>query len=150
MTDSIPICCSTSTAVAIALIRDCALAPSGMFTPSTPASFKSRIESRVFLASTPLGGRTSTDVTNSPCAIFAPHLERCSGGTTLISVGVMCSTCAGAEVEMLRCARGDAARTASAINLMCDGVVPQHPPMNFAPACMNLLANFDMYSGEHM
>ena len=49
-----------------------------------------------------------------------------------------------------RCARGEAARTASEISLMCAGVVPQQPPMNFAPAWINRFANFDMYSGEHM
>jgi hypothetical protein len=46
------------------------------------------------------------------------------------------------EVKAMLCARGDAARTESEISLMCEGVVPQQPPMNFAPAWMNRLANF--------
>jgi hypothetical protein len=99
-----------------------------------------------------LGGSTSTDVTNSPRVIFRDHCERSSGGVTLMSVGVsFSSTCLGAALEIKTlCARGEAARTASLINLMCEGVVPQQPPMNFAPAWIKRLANFDMYSGEHM
>src|SRR6185369_1331397 len=131
-------------------MRDCARAPSGMFTPSTPASFNKRIESSVFFASTPFGGSTSTDVTNSPCAILRPHLDRSSGGTTWMSGGVISTAAADPDVNAMLCARGDAARTESQISLICDGVVPQQPPINFAPAWMNRFANFDMYSGEHM
>src|SRR5687768_607916 len=131
-------------------MRDCARAPSGMFTPSTPASFNKRIESSVFCASTPFGGSTSTEVTNSPVAILRPHADRSSGGTTLMSVGVTSTIGVPAPLNVTRCARGDAARTESEINLICDGVVPQQPPINFAPDWINRFANFDMYSGEHM
>ena len=34
------------------------------------------MESSVFCASTPLGGNTSTEVTNSPCTILRDHFER--------------------------------------------------------------------------
>src|SRR5688572_6842341 len=105
-----------------------------MFTPSTPASFNKRIESSVFFASTPFGGSTSTEVTDSPRAILRPQFDRSSGGTTLMSGGVFSTAVGAPDVKAMRCARGDAARTESQINLMCDGVVPQHPPINFAPA----------------
>src|SRR5688572_25100598 len=131
-------------------MRDCARAPSGMFTPSTPASLSKRIESSVFFASTPFGGSTSTEVTNSPRAILRPQFDRSSGGTTLMSGAVISTDEVPPEVKAMLCARGDAARTESQIILMCDGVVPQQPPMNFAPAWINRFANFDMYSGEHM
>src|SRR5882672_6788453 len=132
-------------------MRDCARAPSGMLTPSTPASFNNRIESKVFCASTPLGGNTSTEVTNSPCTILRDHFDRSSGGTTLMSLGVTSVTWAnGPEENTTCCARGEAARTASEMSLMWAGVVPQQPPINFAPAWMKRFANFDMYSGEHM
>src|SRR5688500_12413852 len=122
-----------------------------MFTPSTPASFNRRIESSIFFASTPFGGKTSTEVTNPPSTIFLDHFERSSGGTTFRSAGGTSVTWAKApEEKMTFCARGDAALTASEISFLCAGVVPQQPPMNFAPDCMNRLANFDMYSGEHM
>src|SRR5258708_5502198 len=132
-------------------MRDWARAPSGIFTPSTPASFNNRIESSVFWASTPLGGRTSTEVTNSPLTIFRDQCERSAGGTSLRSGGAASVIWAKApDVSTTFCARGDAARTASEINLMWAGVVPQQPPINFAPAWIKRLANFDMYSGEHM
>src|SRR5712692_9927013 len=124
-----------------------------MFTPSTPASFKSRIESKVFCDSQPFGGSTSTEVTNSPNVILRDQCERSSGGVTWTSgAGAsFWSTCAGAIAgAKTLCDRGEAARTASLINLICAGVVPQQPPMNFAPAGINRVANFDMYTGEHM
>jgi hypothetical protein len=71
----------TITAVAIAPIRVCALGPSGMLTPSTPAPFSSRIASSVFHGLQPFGGRTSTVVTNSPLAILGAHLDHSSSGT---------------------------------------------------------------------
>src|SRR5882672_12124768 len=132
-------------------MRDCARAPSGMFTPSTPASLRSRIESRVFWASTPFGGSTSTEVTNTPLTILRDQSERSSGGTTFRSgVATSVTTPSGPDESTTFCALGDAARTASEINLMCAGVVPQQPPINFAPDWINRFANFDMYSGEHM
>src|SRR5215211_2671513 len=121
-----------------------------MFTPSTPASLSRRIESSVFFASTPLGGSTSTEVTNSPRAIFRPHAERSSGGTTRMSDGVTSIVTVAPALKAMRWARGEAARTESEISLICDGVVPQQPPINLAPDWINRLANLDMYSGEHM
>src|SRR4029079_17095995 len=104
----------------------------------------------VFLASTPLGGSTSTEVTNSPSSIFRPQFERSAGGTTRMSGAVYSTVAAAPPLKATRCVRGDAARTESEISLICAGVVPQQPPINLAPAWMNRLANFDMYSGEHM
>src|SRR5256885_9055208 len=59
-------------------MRVCARGPSGMLTPSTPASFKSRIELSVFVASQPFGGKTSTEVTNSPFVILRDQWESSS------------------------------------------------------------------------
>src|SRR6185369_16424179 len=100
--------------------------------------------------STPFGGSTSTEVTNSPSAIFRPHFERSSGGATRICGAVTSTVTVAPGLKATLCARGEAARTESEISLMCAGVVPQQPPMNFAPDWMNRFANFDMYSGEHM
>ena len=67
-----------------------------------------------------------------------------------MSGGVVSTVAVVPALNVTRCVRGDAARTESEISLMCAGVVPQQPPINFAPDWMSRLANFDMYSGEHM
>src|SRR6185503_4940288 len=84
------------------------------------------------------------------CSHRRPQLERSSGGTTRISGAVTSTVTVVPGLNATPCARGDAARTESEISLMCAGVVPQQPPINFAPDWMNRFANFDMYSGEHM
>ena len=49
-------------------MRLCARGPSGTFTASTPARFRARTLSIIWVASVPLGGTISTVVTNSWCA----------------------------------------------------------------------------------
>ena len=123
------------TAVASALMRDCARAPSGMFTPSTPASFKqsNRIERLLrvdafrrqhFDRSYKLARR---DLACPVRTLFRRHDFDVRRRQLVDREPVApddSTTC---------CARGEAARTASEINLMCAGVVPQQPPINFAP-----------------
>src|SRR2546430_9838944 len=47
--------------------------PSGTFTASTPAALRARHCSSIGVASTPLGGTISTEVTSSPRASLAPQ-----------------------------------------------------------------------------
>jgi len=78
----------------------------------------------------PFGGVISIVVTNSPLAIFFPQFERVAiaDGST-----PACSCCLPFPSTTTNARRGESGRTASAIILMCSGVVPQQPPMNFTP-----------------
>ena len=65
----------------MAPIRAEARAPSGMLMASTPFSFRIRPFSRTLFAEIPLGGRSSTEVTNSPSEIFLAILDFSAKGT---------------------------------------------------------------------
>ena len=52
-----------------------------MLTASTPASASARARSTRTSDCQPLGGNSSTLVTNSPAASFLPHRERSASGT---------------------------------------------------------------------
>src|SRR5260370_17402939 len=83
-------------------------------------------------------------VTNSPLAIFAPRRKRCS------SAGTASSVCLAASVTTWKpLPLPEPTRSADFIDLICSGVVPQHPPTTCAPAATSLRALLAMYSGEH-
>ena len=69
-------------------------------------------------------------VTNSPLASFRPQFERSASGFGS-NPGWSAALPWLSMTTKLR--RGESGRTASAIILMCSGVVPQQPPRNFTP-----------------
>src|SRR5262249_31354552 len=140
---SMPTCCSMISETAKAPMRDWARGPSGTLTASTPASFRLRTPSIIFDGSQPLGGTISTLVTNWLLAILAAKRERSAKGA-----GSILAPGAGPLTGARAPGRGLDARAAFTIGLMCSGVVPQQPPMNFTPALINRLAYLAMYSGE--
>ena len=60
---------------------------SGMLTASTPTDFRNRDPSNSLRISVPLGGTTSTIVTNSPRANFAPRRDRSSKDCAGVGLG---------------------------------------------------------------
>src|SRR2546423_11726069 len=68
-------------------MRLCARGPSGTLTASTPAAFNARHCASIGVASTPLGGTISTEVTSSPRASLAPQRERAASGTSATPAG---------------------------------------------------------------
>jgi hypothetical protein len=104
-----------------------------MFTPSTPRLSEAYRVERLVCARNPLAARTSTDVTNSPRAIFADQFERSSCGTTSMSTGFRSTTCAlcfrASLIALSRTDRAD--RFGDEFDVR--RVVPQQPPTNFAP-----------------
>src|SRR5260370_15602072 len=83
-------------------------------------------------------------VTNSPLAIFAPRRERCSSAGTATSVCLAASVTTWKPLPL-----AEPTRSADFIDLICSGVVPQHPPTTCAPAATSLRALLAMYSAEH-
>ena len=89
-----------------------------------------RTDSTILSGLGPLGGVISMVVTNSPLAIFEPQCERCGSGTGSLPLSPLPFA---SRSMMTKDRRGDSGRTASAMVLMCSGVVPQQPPRNFTP-----------------
>jgi hypothetical protein len=67
--------------VTCALMRALARGPSGTLMQSMPASAQRRAPSISREASTPRGGRISTNETNLPSAIFAPSFDLAAAAT---------------------------------------------------------------------
>src|SRR5438105_4858184 len=84
------------------LMRAEARGLSGILTASTPTDFKKRAPSISFETSVPFGGTTSTMVTNSPRAIFAPRDERLARDVTSSSALVAGALLTGNVLVRLR------------------------------------------------
>src|ERR1700691_6741876 len=118
-------------------MRADALGLSGMLTASTPTDFRNREPSNSLRISVPLGGTTSTMVTNSPCAHFAPRGDRSSRDCAGAGLGGAAPPTTWAEATL---PLASPTRRADFITRMWSGVVPQHPPTILAPAATNLRA----------
>ena len=130
-TASISACCWINWQVTCALMRALARGPSGTLMQSIPAALHSFAPSISLDASTPRGGRISTNATNLPRrqlraqrALFSrPELFRApSDGWPALRSPRECACCT--------CCR---LRASDRISLMCSAVVPQHPPMILHP-----------------
>ena len=111
-------------------MRFCARGPSGTLTASTPASLIDWTDFTIASGFGPFGGTISIVVTNSPLAILWPHRDRDSSATGSCACDFLSSVSRSMTTNDRR---GDSGLTASAIILMCSGVVPQQPPRNFTP-----------------
>jgi hypothetical protein len=109
---------------------------SGILIASTPTDFKNRALSTSLRMSVPFGGTISTMVTNSRAASFAPSRDRFSTG----SAGAACGATSAWGFADPTFARASPTRRAFFIIRICSGVVPQHPPINCAPAATNFRA----------
>src|SRR5271168_1946203 len=94
---------------------------------------------------TPFGGSISTQTVNSlACNLFQNLL---SGARSEIGAGFGATSTVLADAE---CFAGRRDFTASAMALMCAGVVPQQPPRILTPSAAASLANSAKYSGEDL
>ncbi len=134
-------------------MRVCARGPSGMLTALTPALLQ---EADLFerLRRVAAFGREHFDGRHELAARDAPRPVRALFERDDLDVGRRQLDDARGLLRLTSarsaCRRGETARTASEMSLMCAGVVPQQPPMNLTPAWISRFAYFAMYSGEHM
>src|SRR5438105_4137279 len=131
------------------LMRTRAIGLSPTSTQSTPASFSSAAPWSILFGLSPRGGSTSTLMMNSRALTLRARGES-ESSDGVGSLGVALSSTLGSVDTTATVAATDALPlrpSADRIAAMCDGVVPQQPPMIEAPASANRRAYSAKYSG---
>ena len=148
-----------STLVSSAPMRLCARGPSGTFTASTPAALQRRdvgeharrvdaarrhdLDRRHELAARDLAAPTATARRTAPARTPWPWRGRSRRRLRVVRDPIP-------TLGTPLAAAATSGRMPSTIAWMCSGVVPQHPPTIFAPACTRCRAYVAMYSGLAM